>query len=357
LSGSEPQSSEKRFYLQYFRHRAILFHLSAPLQLGMVRPILDELVENQTMVVVVSTRHAGRNWVRLTARDVARMGDGLARVSDGLVNDGVAFVDTPTVSSSAALRFSCQLSIRLGVNKLVVIDERGGFEGPLGVRSFVKASSLMRYGGRAQSDPALRDRAWRRSELRLLQNTIRDGVESINLTTPEMAEAELFTYEGAGTLITSGEYAKVEPLRAADFPQALSLIVRGEREGFLLKRSDAERARLLLCGYGAWFEGRRLAGIAAVVTEPYVRQKLAEVVGLYTITRFQGEGVGVRIIEGLVEVARDRGCRALVACTSNARAGAFFERNGFAPASPDALPKAKWKGRGSKRPAVFWRDL
>ena len=129
------------------------------------------------------------------------------------------------------------------------------------------------------------------------------------------------------------------------------------REGFLLPRDERERARLLLAGYGAWFEGGRLAGIAALETEPYKRDRLAEVVGLYTITRFQGEGIGVYVLQALADIARRRGCRALFACTSNGRSAAFFERSGFCQVETATVPREKWKNRRAGQPMVFWKDL
>ena len=105
-------------------------------------------------------------------------------------------------------------------------------------------------------------------------------------------------------------------------------------------------------------EGRRLAGIAGLRRDGYTRQKLAEVVGLYTITRFQGEGVGVRLLEELALVAARDGARALFACTSSDRALAFFERNGFSAVDAERVPAAKWEARTHARPsAVLWRKL
>jgi N-acetylglutamate synthase-like GNAT family acetyltransferase len=141
-----------------------------------------------------------------------------------------------------------------------------------------------------------------------------------------------------------------------DFPQAYDLIDRGEREGFLLTRDAHARARLLLCGYGAWFEGR-LAGVGGLETELYKRERVAEIIGLYTITRFKGEGVGSNIVDHLLGVAEDRACKSVFACTANARAAEFFVRNGFERVSSKDVPKEKWKHRRGRRPMTFSREL
>jgi len=67
--------------------------------------------------------------------------------------------------------------------------------------------------------------------------------------------------------------------------------------------------------------------------------------------------VGVRILEALTAVATERGCTAMFACTSNARAATFFERNGFSPVEPADLPARKWKGRRRPLPECFWREI
>jgi N-acetylglutamate synthase-like GNAT family acetyltransferase len=65
----------------------------------------------------------------------------------------------------------------------------------------------------------------------------------------------------------------------------------------------------------------------------------------------------VRILEALTKEASERGCTAMFACTSNARAAGFFERNGFRSIDADELPARKWKGRRPPLPECFWREM
>jgi N-acetylglutamate synthase-like GNAT family acetyltransferase len=347
-----PQHSEKEFYLQSFRNRSILLHLDGAYSTDDVGTVIDELTANATMVIIVSAHVAhGLPTCALTARDLLETGRRLIAASSTLLAEGAAYVRAP--ADADALSFSCRLASRLGARKLVVVDPRGGLLTAGGEpRSFVNAAVLARLcGARRARSP------WRLRELRALLETVRRGVESVNFTTAEGLEAELFTYEGSGTLLTASDYCTVERLRVDDFAQAMWLLDRGEREGFLLERDSGQRARLLLSGYGAWFEGRRLAGIAGLETEVYKRQRLGEIIGLYTITRFQGEGVGVRILETIADVAVAQRCRALFACTSNAKARLFFERHGFRPVATSELPRRKWRSRRGPLPAALWLDL
>ena len=65
---------------------------------------------------------------------------------------------------------------------------------------------------------------------------------------------------------------------------------RGQREGMLKFRRPEELAQVLATAYGATICDRHLAGVAALLTAPYADERVGEIVGLYTITRFKGEG-------------------------------------------------------------------
>ena len=331
----------------------MILHVSEPYREDDVDEVVQELVDNGTLVLLVALQFAsGRRGARVAVRELHVPAPGLFAASAALMDEGIARIRQPGGRAASRLRFSCTLAVRLGVDKLVVVDPRGGIETASGLRSFLNTAALARLARKRG-----RTSGWTRGELDELRRTSLE-VDTINLTTAETLDAELFSYEGAGTLITASDYCRVEPLQLDDFSQALALLDRGEREGFLLERTGQERARLLLSAYGAWFEGSRLAGIAALETDAYKRERLAEIVGLYTITRFKGEGVGVRILDALASVAAERGCRAMFACTSNERAAAFFERHGFARIEPSAVPRRKWRGRRDDAlPEVFWRDL
>jgi N-acetylglutamate synthase-like GNAT family acetyltransferase len=351
-----PEPVEKQFYLKAFRQRAVLFHADDARALERhAGPVLDELVDNPTMVLVVARRFPrARRPLRLQRRDFERRPEALVELSTRLLEHHRVDVRRPRgLTGARALAWSRELALRLGVSKFVVVDERGGLDAGSGTRSFVHAATLARLC-RAEADFG----DWTLPELQQLLLAVRSGVEAVNLTTAEGVAEELLTYHGSGTLLTAEEYCTVGRLGVEHFHEAQRLLARGEKEGFLLARDDDEKMRLLLGGYGAWFGGARLAGVCGLETEAYARQRVGEVVGLYTITRFQGEGVGVRMLEALVDVARERKLRALFACTSNARAAAFFERCGFEAAAPERVPKAKWVGRrGDDLPMVFWRDV
>ena len=356
------QMSEKEFYLHCFRHRSMILDLGRAVTPAQVQALVEELVANHTLVVVVTDASScgakgrqdpGREAIGLRLGDLEGGGKGLARLTGALMERGRATVLRPGRRRAAArIEFARHLAVKLGIHKLVLVDERGGLGANSEKLSFVTASALagLRRGRRALG-------GWSSAELAECSLAVQGGIESLNMTTVEGLAAELFSYEGSGTLLSAREYLKVGRLGLDDFAEALRLVAKGEREGFLRRRDLSERSALLLCGYGAWFEGHRLAGIAGLETRAYARRRLGEIVGLYTITRFKGEGVGVRLLDHLVTQGRSMGLRALFACTANARASRFFERAGFCGVEASRLPQAKWAGRKGPPVEAFWLDI
>jgi N-acetylglutamate synthase-like GNAT family acetyltransferase len=100
------------------------------------------------------------------------------------------------------------------------------------------------------------------------------------------------------------------------------------------------------------------AGFCALL--PYAEDQAAEIVGLVTITRYQGEGVGGRLVEAMVQEGTRQGLTYVFACTTQEGAQRLFTRHGFQRVSPDAVAAAKWHGYDPARQqhvAVYRRDL
>ena len=136
-----------------------------------------------------------------------------------------------------------------------------------------------------------------------------------------------------------------------DFEEVERLIERGQREGVLKARSAEEVAVMLVNGYGATIGAHHLSGMCALVTELYGDERAGEIVGLYTVTRFKGEGVGGRLIARVLADARAAGLAYLFACTTEERAQVFFERQGFRRVTTEQVPAAKWASYDPQRKA------
>jgi amino-acid N-acetyltransferase len=81
---------------------------------------------------------------------------------------------------------------------------------------------------------------------------------------------------------------------------------------------------------------------------------------MYTLTRFQGEGVAAELVREVVAEARARHLKFVFACTSEERASRFFVRLGFRRVSARDVPASKWRGYDAGRIArlhIFRSDL
>jgi len=249
-------------------------------------------------------------------------------------------------------------AVELRVPKVVLVEPDGGLVASNSRLSFVDGHVLDTLLREGQAE-------WtglgeRRKLLVAVDRALEDGVESVNLCAPEAVGEELFSYTGSGTLFTVNDYCRVRPLGLDEFAQAERLLERGQREGLLKFRTLEDMAQVLATAYGATICDRHLAGVAALLTVPYAEERAGEIVGLYTITRFKGEGLGERLVEALLTEADRRGLAYVFAATIDDRAALFFERIGFTRVGHDAVPAAKWMGYDARRRGrvvAFRRDL
>jgi amino-acid N-acetyltransferase len=374
---------EKEFYLEEFRGRSVLIAV-APAAVAARAPLkslaaaVTALVRNDTPVVIWWPHVAAYSARRL----LAALGRGPAprpartkrrrrrHVGSPLLRVPAAGVELPQQGEQlrSALwsrlregglcvlavggfttfpRQPMDLALALRVPKVVLVDPRGGLEAGGTRLSFVDENVLETVLQRGQAEWAgLGDR---RALLVAVRGALEGGVEQVNLCPPDGVADELFTYAGSGTLFTKGDYTRVGRLALDQFEQAERLLERGHREGALKLRSSDEVAQLLGAGFGATVCGRHLAGVAGLLTTPYAAERAGEIVGLYTINRFKGEGLGDRLVARIVEEAATLGLDYVFACTVDERAQQFFERQGFTRVPPDAVPAAKWVGYDARR--------
>ena len=87
---------------------------------------------------------------------------------------------------------------------------------------------------------------------------------------------------------------------------------------------------------------------------------LLKIVELYTITRFQGEGIGGRLLATLIAEGEQRGFSYLFASTIQEGAQRLFERHEFRRVAPEDVAAAKWQDYDPERKRhviVYRREL
>lgn len=333
--------SERAFYLEEFRGRTLAIACPA-VQLrdpAPLREVVDLLTQSGSRIVVLSNRGAplraatGAPLLRVSAS----AGDAAAKIWRGLQRSGRLAV---VVGGRGGFgERAGALAARMRCFKLVWIDPAGGLPSQRGgTLSFVHGDELRGL---------LRTRSPRAPLLRQIDRLLASGVETVNVCTLAHLAQELLTYEGAGTLFTRERYVAVRRLAIDDFDAAHDLIARGVREGFLLRRSREAVDRLLAGGFGAFVEGRDLAGVATLID--LGGGQGGEIAALYTLTRFIGEGVGAELVRHALGEARAARLPWVYACTTRAQAGRFFARQGFRPVSAAQLPARKRRGYSSRR--------
>ncbi len=369
--------NEKGFYLEEFYGKGLLFALIPPTgqrlsDLDSLALALRELVRNQTRCILIAAEDVLPRVLRKIGRLAPRQAPPIFDPARGLrtrpyppdsavtqiwrnLRAGrIAVAAARTAEAEDLTVFAQELASRLDVFKLVLLDRQGGLTGADGRRvSFIQ---IRRIDSLARHESS----KLRRVELRAAKRALEDGVNSVNLTAPRSVYDELFSFVGTGTLFTRTAYGSVKPIALEDFEEAEAMIQRGQDEGLLLLRNEDEIAAILPSCFGYRVADEHLAGICSLLTEPYHREHAGELTALYTLTRFQGEGVGVELVHEVLKEAQARKLRYVFACTSEERAARFFKRLKFRKVGPQDVPAAKWRHYNRdriKRLSIFRIEL
>ncbi len=333
--------AEREFFREEFRRSTIVLALGDP-DVESAAGVIRDLSAGECRVIVVA-RHADLAATKAFDSDGAEAPasmDDLAALWAGLEDRGVRVIGVHDDPAGPA----ADLAGRLGVAKLAITDSGGGWG-----RSFASAEDLDDGAG---TRPVVAD---------AVRRALEGGVGGVNVCRAVDLDVELFTFDGAGTLFSSDAYVQVSRLRADDLTVVEQLVARGVAEGHLRARPRREVVRLALGGLGARVgPGRHLAGFGSLEVERYEADGLAEITCLYTVNRYEGEGVAGRLVEGLLDAARRTGVTAVFACTVSSRAAALFGRSGFREVSQDRIPDAKWVDYDPdrrRRLSTHWFDL
>jgi amino-acid N-acetyltransferase len=383
MSTSDSSFAEKDFYLDEFRGQSLLFALrAADLSSAVDREAAGEvfrtlLLNDIKVLFLIETSDTAleRHSVKALCKQLgvkAKIPSSSPVVLSASASDDELLEQIWTVLRAAPLFVglwpinrntsfvACtqRVAVRLKVYKLVLLDPAGGITTSGSQLSFMNGPVLRELLRQGEAEWA--GLGTRRAVLEAVRIALEGGVASVTLCPLSGLARELFTYEGCGTLFTLTDYCSVERLGIDDFYEVEKLMQRGEREGYLKGRTPQEITKLLLHGYGARLGAApgELAGFCALL--PYPTENAGEVAGLYTITRFQGEGIGGRLITTMVSEGEQRGFTYLFACTTQEGAQRLFERHGFCRVVPEDVPATKWRGYETARKqqiAVYRRDL
>jgi len=365
-----PVFTEKSFYLEEFYGKSLLFALVPPSgerlsELDSLNRTLRELRRNQTRCIVIASTRALPRLMQRLGRLAPRHAplrfnpakglrsrpyppdSAISAIWHALRAGSIVAAEVEADDPGELVIFAQQLASRLHVFKLLLLDCAGGLIDGAGNRhSFVQIGRVRRILGDVPSPP-------RRRLVRAACRAIRAGVASVSLASPREVYEELFSFSGTGTIFTEAGYGSVRQISIDDFEEVEALIVRAQNEGFLLSRSEGEIANLLPSCLGYRIGDEHLAGVVSLLTEPYRHDRAGEITALYTLTRFQGEGVAAELMNAVVREARLRRLHYVFACTTEQRAAYLFEHLRFRRVEPPEVSPAKWRGYDRKRVALL----
>ena len=341
-----PSFSEKSFYLEEFYGKSLLFAMVPPggdriSDFNSLIRTLRELRRNQTRCIVIVSPTALPKLLKRMGR-MAPSGaipvfdpatglrsrpyppdSAVAQIWEGLRAGSIVVASTNDDDSADLAVFAQEFASRLRVFKLIFLDRHDGLDDRKGNRlSFVEMTRI----GRTLTAAGSRVR---RAIVRAADRALKDGVGSVNLVAPRGVYDELFSFIGSGTLFTEMQYGQVRPISIDDFEEVEALILRGQDEGFLLHRTPGQIARILPSCFGYRIGDEHLAGICALLTDPYRRERAGEITAMYTLTRFQGEGVAVELVKECVKEAQARMFAVCIRLHQRGSRGAVFRTAGF----------------------------
>jgi len=163
------------------------------------------------------------------------------------------------------------------------------------------------------------------------------GVNRVHLlpeTNPNALLRELFTVDGAGTLITTERFESLRQASINDVGGIIELIEPLQNDGTLIKRSR-EQLELDIKQFTVLErEGRVVACAALFMAE---NDSKAEIACLVTHPEYQGDGRAAKLLNALRKQAKQRGADSL--CIRTTRTAHWFIEQGLTASDVNALPE------------------
>jgi amino-acid N-acetyltransferase len=169
-------------------------------------------------------------------------------------------------------------------------------------------------------------------------------VHIVGRADPSALLRELFTRDGAGTLITGEPYEQLRPALSSDIPGIRALLEPMERAGILVHRS-AEELELVIDR----FQVTELDGtiIACASLQAYPQAAIGELACVAVHPAYRAQGRGDRLLAHMEECARAHGLERLFVLTT--QTAHWFRERGFLPGDVQDLPDERRRQYNSAR--------
>ncbi|OEL13491.1 putative amino-acid acetyltransferase NAGS2, chloroplastic [Dichanthelium oligosanthes] len=188
------------------------------------------------------------------------------------------------------------------------------------------------------------------SELAAAAYVCHGGVQRVHIidgTVDGSLLLELFTRDGAGTMIARDVYEGTRMATAEDLSGIRKIIRPLEDSGVLVRRTDTELLEALNSFYVVERDG---SIIACAALFPFPEEKSGEVAAIAVSEECRGRGQGDKLLDYVEKVALSLGLEKLFLLTT--RTADWFVRRGFSECSIESIPEQRRKrinlSRGSK---------
>ena len=251
----------------------------------------------------------------------------------------------------ATHELGAETAIALGADKLIALVEgKGVTDGKGGIITEMdpdEAEAILRSKRRLSADT--------RRHLGACLHAVRGGVPRAHLVDRRARGAllrELYTREGAGTLVTAERLEGVRPARLDDVPSMLALLAPLEAEGLLVKRPqevlEGDIPRFMVV------ERDGLVMACAALYE-YPDEKMGEFAGVAVAPEFRRSGRGEALLRAQERRARELGLERIFVLTT--QGVHWFVERGFAPAKPKDLPASRKHYDTRRKSKVLIKEL
>ncbi len=190
--------------------------------------------------------------------------------------------------------------------------------------------------------------------MRMGNYAVRHGVRRVQLIPAAIDGgilAELFSFDGCGTLISGDGYDAPRAARERDIPGIVALIEPLQHSGVLVTR-DALSVSTHIDHFAVVERDGRIVACAAL----FDYGDCAEFASLATDPRYRNDRHGARLLAHLMQRAKSQGKAALFALTT--QSVHWFLEQGFHVVDAEQLPSAKRTAMDlSRRSQVLWQPL
>lgn len=226
-----------------------------------------------------------------------------------------------------------QAAVNLEADKLIIFTEKDGILDPTGkLRRNIDYTSLLGM----LDEPHL---AFQRPVLSAIATSLESGVSRCHCVSYRRDGAllqELFTRDGAGSLISQRHYEQLRQASIDDVGGILKLINPLEQQGILVKRSrevlEREIERFTVIERDGMI-------VACAAFYPYQENKCGELACVATHPDYRGKNRGIRLLDAIKHDAKQQGLETVFVLTTVT--AHWFQEQGFTQSTLEALPESK----------------